>query len=32
MMPGARYARWLMLGLLAIVVVGLIVSSMRLGL
>ena len=30
MMPGARYVRWIMLALVVIVVLGLVVSFMRL--
>lgn len=30
MMPGARYARWIMLALVVIVVLGLVASTVRL--
>jgi hypothetical protein len=30
MMPGARYARWIMLALVVVVVLGLVVSFVRL--
>jgi hypothetical protein len=32
MLPGARYARWILLGILVIVVVGLVLTSMSYGL
>jgi hypothetical protein len=32
MLPGARYARWILLAILVIVVVGLVLTSMSYGL